>query len=314
MKKIKSFFSPFQPCWRCTRDSIASRYLQEVVAILAHCSQLRCASKPLVRRDPGYQYDLTHVLYEQLLWSLAVRWLRKRCCGPHSREDGPKRPRILPNVPFAQAILEILERRTTQQRGQWLGFPVLPKQYEMHSVTESHWRSRRKSSTLSEYLSIKVNPPARTNSDENDSPHSMDHCWIPTTRPRIRDGANSARYTQLWELVTPIERPLITRPTMRCATFWADACNAAPTTNTTDAILSDPRRPNLSARVPATSAPTRDPADMEAVIPPCKVESGWPKYSRYCVDPIQALIELMSNPNNIPPMVPKAAKTGYVNT
>ena len=51
---------------------------------------------------------------------------------------------------------------------------------------------------------------------------------------------------------------------------------------------------------------------MDAVIPPCKFESGWPKYSRYWSAPIQALIELTSKPNRAPPIVPKAARTSSV--
>lgn len=46
------------------------------------------------------------------------------------------------------------------------------------------------------------------------------------------------------------------------------------------------------------------PALMEAVIPPCIFESGCPKYSRYCLLPIQADMLLTSNPKSAPPIVP----------
>lgn len=75
------------------------------------------------------------------------------------------------------------------------------------------------------------------------------------------------------------------------------------------AIIKAFRRPRISATNPAAIAPMNEPPDIEAVIPPCRVEFGLWKNFRYCSVPIHALMDDMSNPNNAPPMVPKAART-----
>lgn len=55
----------------------------------------------------------------------------------------------------------------------------------------------------------------------------------------------------------------------------------------TEASLRMPRRPRRSQSQPAHMEPTKLPADMEAVMPPCCAESGWPKNSRYWSLPVQ---------------------------
>lgn len=100
----------------------------------------------------------------------------------------------------------------------------------------------------------------------------------------------------------------------------------------TEASLMMPRRPRRSQTQPAQREPTKLPADMEAVMPPCCIESGWSKKSRYWSLPVkaqrnqdmsivygwdqaevhiptQALMEETSKPKRAPPIVPKAAKT-----
>lgn len=52
-------------------------------------------------------------------------------------------------------------------------------------------------------------------------------------------------------------------------------------TQMTDASLRAPRRPRRSQSHPAQMDPTKLPADMEAVMPPCSDELGLLKYSRY---------------------------------
>lgn len=62
---------------------------------------------------------------------------------------------------------------------------------------------------------------------------------------------------------------------------------------------------------PATRAPTREPPDMGAVMPPWTVDDGWLKKSMKDSTPIQAHMELTSKPKSMPPMVPKAASAEH---
>src|SRR5688572_22914985 len=96
---------------------------------------------------------------------------------------------------------------------------------------------------------------------------------------------------------------------MRCGMFCAEHWRMDPMIQMTEATLSDPARPSQSARAPAKIAPTKEPAGIEAVMPPCWTESGSLKYSRYCSEPIQADMEEISKPKIMPPMVPRAART-----
>lgn len=78
-----------------------------------------------------------------------------------------------------------------------------------------------------------------------------------------------------------LARPLITRPTMRWAMFWALHCSAAPITQMTEATIKEQRRPRWSERKPEATAPVKEPADMDAVI--CRgapaSQTSWASYN-----------------------------------
>lgn len=67
---------------------------------------------------------------------------------------------------------------------------------------------------------------------------------------------------------------------------------AAPTIQIKHAMTRDKRRPSQSERKPAPIAPMNEPADMDAVMPPWRLESGLWKKSRYWSVSIHMLMEL----------------------
>ena len=76
----------------------------------------------------------------------------------------------------------------------------------------------------------------------------------------------------------PTHKPQMRRPTQSMAMFWDAVIKTEPKIHKRHANWSAAFREYLSAIKDEASEPKRLPAGMDAVMPPCVYETGFPKY------------------------------------